>query len=128
MLCVKRFWSSLPCMVKLSIVTSWPEMLWWSYMGDGALRCSFNLSSKFLADSPIYSSSQSTLSHLNLYMTPLFLLIGSHTIRDSVRATKTFASNMGLKYTWKVVRPSKTTSRSQRTKTQSTKKWGHIQV
>ena len=43
-------------------------------MGDGALRCSFNLSSKFLADSPIYSSSQSTLSHLNLYMTPLFFV------------------------------------------------------
>ena len=41
-------------------------------MGDGALRCSFNLSSKFLADSPIYSSSQSTLSHLNLYMTHFF--------------------------------------------------------
>ena len=30
---LKRFWSSLPSMVKLSIVTSWPEMLWWSYMG-----------------------------------------------------------------------------------------------
>ena len=73
---LKRFWSSLPKMVKLSIVTSWPEMLWWSYMGDGALRCSFNLSSKFLADSPIYSSSQPTLSHLNLYMTPLFYLLG----------------------------------------------------
>ena len=69
-----RFWSSLPSMEKLSIVTSWPEVLWWSYMGDGALRCSFNLSSKFLADSPIYSSSQSTLSHLNLYMTPLFFV------------------------------------------------------
>ena len=69
---LKRFWSSLSSMVKLSIVTLWPEMLWWSYMGDGALRCSFNLSSKFLADSPIYSSSQSTLSHLYLYMTPLF--------------------------------------------------------
>ena len=37
-----------------------------------ALRCSLNLSSKFLADSPIYSSSQSTLLHLYLYMTPLF--------------------------------------------------------
>ena len=71
---LKRFWSSLPSMVKLSIVTSWPEMLWWSYMEDGALRCSFNLSSKFLADSPIYSSSQSTLSHLYLYMTPLFFV------------------------------------------------------
>ena len=72
---LKRFWSSLPSMVKLSIVTSWPEMLWWSYMRDGALRCSFNLSSKFLADSPMYSSSQSTLSHLYLYMTPLFWVV-----------------------------------------------------
>ena len=35
---LRRFWSSLPSMVKLSIVTSWPEMLWWSYMADGALR------------------------------------------------------------------------------------------
>ena len=35
---LKRFWSSLPNMVKLSIVTSWPEVLWWSYMGEGALR------------------------------------------------------------------------------------------
>ena len=61
-----RLWSSLPSIVKLSTVTSWPEVFWWSYMGDGALRCSFNLSSKFLADSPIYSSSQSTLSHLYL--------------------------------------------------------------
>ena len=54
-----RLWSSLPSMEKLSIVTAWPEMLRWSCMGDGALRCSLNLSSKFLADSPIYSSSQS---------------------------------------------------------------------
>ena len=72
-----RFWSSLPNMEKLSIVTAWPEMLRWSCIGEGAFRCSLNLSSKFLADSPIYSSSQSTLSHLYLYMTPLFLGIGS---------------------------------------------------
>ena len=64
-----RFWCSLPSMEKLSIATAWPEMLRWSCMGDGALRCSLNLSSKFLADSPIYSSSQFTLSHLYLYMT-----------------------------------------------------------
>ena len=72
-----RIWSSLPSMEKLSIVTAWPEMLRWSCMGDGALRCSLNLFSKSLADSPIYSSSQSTLSHLYLYMTPLFLKSGS---------------------------------------------------
>ena len=74
---LQRFWSSLPSMEKLSIVTSWPEMVRWSCMGDGALRCSLYLSSKFLADSPIYSSSQSTLLHLYLYMTPLFLRSGS---------------------------------------------------
>ena len=73
----KGFVSSLPMMVKLSIVTLWPEMLTWSCMWDGVLRCSLYLSSKFLADSPIYSSSQSTLSHLYLYMTPLFLRSGS---------------------------------------------------
>ena len=72
-----RFWSSLPSMEKLSIVTAWPEMFRWSCIWEGAFRCSLNLSSKFLADSPIYSSSQSTLSHLYLYMTPLFLRIGS---------------------------------------------------
>ena len=49
----------------------------WSCIGEGAFRCSLNLSPKFLADSPIYSSSHSTLLHLNLYMTPLFLRIGS---------------------------------------------------
>ena len=72
-----RFWSSLPKMEKLSIVTECPEVLIWSCIGEGALRCSLTLSSKFLADSPIYSWPQSTLSHLYLYMTPLLLRIGS---------------------------------------------------
>ena len=72
-----RFWSSLPKMEKLSRVTEWPEMLIWSCIGEGDFRCSLNLSSKFLADSPMYSWSQSTLPHLNLYMTPLLLRIGS---------------------------------------------------
>ena len=67
-----RFWSSLPNILKFSMVTVWPEMLEWSYIGEGAFRCSLNLSAKFLADSPMYSSSHSTLSHLYLYMTPLF--------------------------------------------------------
>ena len=73
---LKRFWSSLPSMVKLSIVTSWPDVLWWSYMGDGAFRCSFNLSSKFLADSPMYSSSQSTLSHFTCIWPHFFYWLG----------------------------------------------------
>ena len=49
----------------------------WSCVGEGAFRCSLNLSPKVLADSPIYSSLLSTLLHLNLYMTPLLLRIGS---------------------------------------------------
>ena len=36
------------------------------------LRCSLNLFPNVLEDSPLYSSSHSTLSHLYLYMTPLF--------------------------------------------------------
>ena len=41
-------------------------------MGEGALRCSLNLSSKVLADSPMYSSSHSVLPHLYQYMMLLF--------------------------------------------------------
>ena len=65
--------SSLPTILKLSRDTSWPVVFWWSLMGDGALMCSLNLSPKVLTDSPMYSSSQSTLPHLYLYITPLFL-------------------------------------------------------
>ena len=74
---LRRFWSSLANILKSSIDTVWPEMLIWSCIGEGAFRCSLNLSPKFLADSPIYSSLHSTLLHLNLYMTPLLLRIGS---------------------------------------------------
>ena len=51
-----RFWSSLPTIVKLLMVMLWPEMLQWSNIGEGAFWCSLNLSTKFLADSPMYSS------------------------------------------------------------------------
>ena len=67
-----RFWSSLPIILKLLMVTLWPDMLQWSWMGEWDL-CSLNLSAKVLADSPMYSSSL----HLYLYMTPLLLVIGS---------------------------------------------------
>ena len=72
-----RFWSSLLTMLKLSMAILWPEMLKWSYIGEGAFWCSLNLSANVLADSPICSSSHSTQSHLYLYMTPLFFRIGS---------------------------------------------------
>ena len=60
------FWSSLSTTLKLSRESSWPVMLWGSWMGHGASICSLNLFAKVLPDSPIYSSSQSTLPHLYL--------------------------------------------------------------
>ena len=45
--------------------------------GEGAFRCSFNLSPNVLAVSPIYSPSHSNLSHLNLYIMPLLLVMWS---------------------------------------------------
>ena len=56
------FKSSLQTILKLLMVTLWPLMLLWSYMGEWGFRCSLNPSPKVLEDSPIYSSSQSTLS------------------------------------------------------------------
>ena len=41
-------------------------------MGDGAFMCSLYLSANILPDSLMYSASQATLSHLYLYITPLF--------------------------------------------------------
>ena len=72
-----RFWSSLPIMEKLLMVALWPEMLQWSWMGEGDFWCSLNLSAKILVDSPMYSSSHPSSLHLYLYMTPLLLVIGS---------------------------------------------------
>ena len=68
--------SSLPTIVKLSRETSWPVVFWWSMMGDGALMCSLYLSPKVLPDSPMYSSSQSTLPHLYLYYYSTLLKYG----------------------------------------------------
>ena len=72
-----RFWSSLLTIVKLLMLMLWPEMLQWSNIGEGAFWCSLNLSAKFLADSPMYSSLHPCSLHLNLYMTPLLFVIGS---------------------------------------------------
>ena len=51
-------------------------VLLWSWIGEGAFKCALNLSPNVLAVSPIYSSSHSNLSHLNLYVMPLVLLCG----------------------------------------------------
>ena len=41
---LERPCSSLPTILKLLIVVEWPVMLLWSYIGEGAFRCSLNLS------------------------------------------------------------------------------------
>ena len=66
LMALMRFCSSLPTILKFSNETWWPVVLKWSKTGEGALRCSLNLSPNVLDDSPIYSSSHSTLLHLNL--------------------------------------------------------------
>ena len=50
-----RFCSSLPTMLKFSKETWWPVVVEWSKIGEGALRCSLNLSPNVLDDSPMYS-------------------------------------------------------------------------
>ena len=74
---LRRFWSSLANMLKSSTDTVWPEMVKWSWIGEGDFWCSLYLSPKVLADSPMYSSSHSTLLHLKLYIAPLLFSIGS---------------------------------------------------
>ena len=48
-----NIWSSLPIMLKFSKESSWPVMLWWSWMGEGALIYSLNLSANVLPGSPV---------------------------------------------------------------------------
>ena len=43
-----RFKSSLPTMLKLLIVTLWPMMLLWSYMGEGVSDVPWTFPQKFL--------------------------------------------------------------------------------
>ena len=47
-------WSSLLTMLKLKISRqrTWPIVLWWPWMGEGALMCSLNLPAKVLPDLP----------------------------------------------------------------------------
>ena len=89
-------WSSLPIILKFSTDVMWPVLFWCSCIGDGAFRCSLYLSSKVLADFPIYSSSQSILSHLNQYIILLFLLMLSLSLGDTSTFLMVFPS---LKYT-----------------------------
>ena len=90
-------WSSLPIILKFFTNVMWPVLLWCSCIGDGAFRCSLYLSSKVLDDSPIYSSLQSILSHLDQYITLLFFLMLSLSLGDTSRFLIVFPP---LKYTW----------------------------
>ena len=82
---VAILWPSLPIILKFSTDVMWSVLLWCSYIVDGALRCSLCLSPKVLDDSPIYSSSQSILSHLNQYTTLLFFVILSLSLGDTTK-------------------------------------------
>ena len=83
LIALAMLWSSLPIILKFSTDVLWPVLFWCSCIGDGAFRCSLYLSSKVLDDSPMYSSSQSILSHLNQYMTLLFFLMLSLSLGDT---------------------------------------------
>ena len=62
---------SLATMLNLSSVVEW-----WPHIGEGASRCSLNLSPNVLADSPMYSPSKSSLLHLyNILSQFLFYLV-----------------------------------------------------
>ena len=63
---LERFCSSLPTMLKFASDVVWPVVLQWSWIGEGAFRCSLNLSPNVLDVSPMYSSLHSNLSYLNL--------------------------------------------------------------
>ena len=74
---------SLTNMLKFSIVPMWPVVVWWSHKGEDALRCSFYLLPNVQADSPIYPSLQSTLSHLCQYIIQLLPCFGSLSFSDT---------------------------------------------
>ena len=61
LMALARLLSSLPIILKLSKVVSWPLLLCCRNIGDGAFRCSLYLSPNVFTDSPIYSSSQSII-------------------------------------------------------------------
>ena len=89
--------SPLPMILKLSTDVLWPVVLSWSKIGDGAFKCSFYISSKVLADFPMYSSSHSVLPHLYQYIMLLCFLISSLSFGNISKLFKVFPP---LKYAW----------------------------
>ena len=68
---LKRLWSSLPKMVKLSIVTLWPEMLTWSCMGMGLWDVPCTLLRNSLL-TPQYTHPHNPPCHICTYIWPHF--------------------------------------------------------
>ena len=98
-----RFWSSLPTMLKLSMVTLWPVALKWSYIQEGALWCSLNLSPNALEDSPIYSSSHSTLTpvsinDLTLLLDKILIFWSHQEVLDGIASFKIHLHSMFTAY------------------------------
>ena len=92
-----KLYPSLSTMPKLSsVVDLWP------YMGEGAFKCSLNLSPNVLVDFNMYSSLQSHLLHLQQYIIPIFCCNWSLSFSD----TRMFLSVLlPLKYVWKPYLP-----------------------
>ena len=61
---LERLCTSLPTALNFFSDVLLPVLDWWSYMGEGALRYSLNLSTKVLADSPVYFLLHCSLLHL----------------------------------------------------------------
>ena len=98
-----RFWSSLPTILKLSMLISWPDLMEWSYIGEGAFWCPLNLSAKVLADSPMYSSLHSTLSDvetsLEMHLYPKLLAWSFYAFTEADKMAKmaiTSATNIHI--------------------------------
>ena len=72
-----RFWSSLPSILKFSSVVIWPVVLKWLYTGEGAFKCSLNLSPNVLEDSYVFPITFHPVTFEHLYMMPLFFVIWS---------------------------------------------------
>ena len=90
-------WDSLSIMEKLSTLMGWLMVLAWSWIGKRALRCSLYLSSEISPVSPMYFAVNPRWSHLNLYITPLLLVMLSLFWEPNKRFLIVLPS---LKWTW----------------------------
>ena len=76
--------------LKFSPDVVWPVLIWYSKIGDGVFKCSLYLSTNIIDDSPVYSSSQSILSHLNQEITLLFFVMLSLSFGDTSKFFRVF--------------------------------------